>query len=61
MDEGGTFTTQGYRLIPTDEMTTKRHMTIRHEMHNAFFLRYSTSNLTKMLMLIQIIRRRRPC
>ncbi len=52
MDEGGTFTTQGYRLIPQDEMTTKRHMTIRHEMHNGILPKdIPTSNLTKMLML----------
>jgi hypothetical protein len=50
--EGGTFQTQGYQIIPENQMITKRHMTIRHEMHNGVLPKdIHTSDLAKMLLL----------
>ena len=44
--------TLGHSLISNDEMTCKRHMTIRHEMNNGILPKdIHTSNLSKMLML----------
>jgi hypothetical protein len=48
----GTFGTMGYRIIPSDELVSKRHMTIRHEMNNGILPKdIPTSSLSKMLML----------
>jgi hypothetical protein len=42
----------GHDLISNMEMTSKRHMTIRHEMNNGILPKdIATSNLSKMLML----------
>ncbi len=52
INEGGSFNTTGYRIIPKDEMVSKRYMTIRHEMNNGVLPKdIPTSSLAKMLML----------
>jgi hypothetical protein len=52
MSESGSFGTQGYQIVPHEDMVSKRHMTVRHEMNNGVLPKdIATSNLTKMLMI----------
>lgn len=48
----GTFGTPTYDIIPATERTEKRHMAIRHEIHNGLqFKDVPTSYLSKMLLM----------
>src|SRR6266567_7822576 len=52
MSEGGSFQTQGFQIVPQDDMISKRHMTVRHEVNNGVLRKdIPTSYLAKMLML----------
>lgn len=52
LDEAGSFGTSGYKIIEHDDMISRRHKTIRHEMVNGNLPKdIPTSSLAKMLML----------